>query len=77
MFVRIWCADGSMSDRPASIEWDGAPAAEWECDVERLVLAVQVFQDDGRPLSQQCPFSMHAAAGACMALRLQLPIITA
>jgi hypothetical protein len=78
VYVRVWYNDGCVSDRPASIEWDGAPAAEFVSDCDRSLYAAQVFNDNGRPLTMQWPLSGRLIAkGERLAIRLQLPIISA
>lgn len=69
--------DGSVTDRPASIAWDGAPLAEWVCDVERIVTRAQVFTDDGRPLTTPWPCMMPMVAEQRALFRLMLPMLTA
>lgn len=76
MHVRLWCIDGSVVDRPASIVWDGAPLAEWICDVERVVTRAQVF-DGTRPLTTPWACMMPMVAEQRALFRLQLPMFTA
>lgn len=71
MYVRIWSRDGRVSDRPTNIVWDYPDepyryrAAEWVADELggpfsrgiAVVVAAQVFADDGLALSQRMTFS--------------------
>lgn len=65
MYVRVWFADGAVSDRPCTITWDGMPAAEWPAAAERrTIVASQGFHDDGTPACDRAEWpNLHLPVG--------------